>query len=100
MQAARMPPAASRPNAEPPDSTKPSTRSTVMCGASSSVSREAGAPPWTAIEATAGWSKITAVTPEARRASCADPTLTPSTSVTRLRVTGGLRFGGELAAEA
>ena len=65
------PVAASRPNAEPPERTTASTRSTVRCGSSRSVSRVPGAPPRTSTLATAGSSKMIAVTPEARRASSA-----------------------------
>src|SRR5208337_3647144 len=80
------PPAASRPKAEPPDRTKASTCSTIISGSSNAVSRTAGAPPLIAIEATAGSSKTTAVTPEAMRSSSADPTRTPATSVIRFAV--------------
>ena len=38
------------------------------------------------MEAVAGASKISAVTPEASFGSCAEPTLTPATSVMRLRI--------------
>ena len=82
------PPAASRPKAEPPDRTNASTCSTIISGSSNAVSRTAGAPPWIAIEATAGSSKMTAVTPVAMRSSSADPTRTPATSVIKLAVIG------------
>src|SRR5207249_3945276 len=58
---------------------------TVRCGSSRSVSRVPGAPPRTSTEAVAAGSKMIAVTPEARRASCACPTRTPVTSVMRFR---------------
>ena len=57
------PAAASSPNAEPPDSTIASTRSTSVAGPSSSVSRLPGAPPRTSTAATAGASAITTVAP-------------------------------------
>src|SRR5262245_20234015 len=76
---------ASRPKAEPPDSTTASMRSAVRCGSSRSVSRVAGAPPRTSTATVAGSAKTIAVTPEARRASSACPTRTPATSVMRLR---------------
>src|SRR4029077_1742716 len=71
--------------ADPPDRTKPSTRSMVISGSSKAVSRNAGAPPFIAIDAIAGSSNKITVTPEASRSSSADPTSTPSTSVIRLR---------------
>src|SRR5262245_37633327 len=61
-----------------------SMRSTVMAGSSSADSRVPGPPPRTSIEATAGSSNTTAVTPEPRLASSAWPTRTPATSVMRL----------------
>src|SRR5499426_1693275 len=76
---------ASKPKAEPPDSTTASMRSIVRCGSSRSVSRVPGAPPRTSTAATAGSSNTMAVTPEARRTSSACPTRTPATSVMRLR---------------
>src|SRR5947199_3238376 len=87
---------ASRPKAEPPDKTSASTRSTVIAGSSSAPSRTPGAPPSIAIEATAGSTKIRAVTPEARRASAALPTLRPGTSVIRF-FKSGIIFRGDQA---
>ena len=72
--AACTPPAASSPNADPPDSTIASTVSTVLCGASRSVSRPPGAPPSTLTDATAGRSNTITVTPEPSRRSSALPT--------------------------
>ena len=65
------PPAASSPSAEPPESAMPSMLSTVLSGLSAASSRVPGPPPRTSIAATAGLSKITAVTPEASFASSA-----------------------------
>src|SRR6266566_314926 len=59
------PPPASSPNAEPPASTRASIRSTVLARSSNAPSRIPGPPPRTSIAATAGLSKITAVTPDA-----------------------------------
>jgi hypothetical protein len=69
---------------EPPDSTSASTRSTVISGSSKAVSRVPGAPPIMAIEAVAGASNTTRLTPEARRSWTADPTLIPARSVIKL----------------
>ena len=77
------PPAASSPSAEPPESAMASIASTVLAGSSRPSSRVPGPPPRTSIEATAGWSKMIAVTPEARAASSAWPTRTPAMSVRR-----------------
>src|SRR6185503_16663383 len=87
------PDAASSPKADPPESAMASTPCTVCAGSRSAVSRVPGPPPRTSMEATAGASSTTAVTPEARRASSALPTSTPGTSVMRLRRAGkmGLR---------
>src|SRR5712691_3638553 len=79
------PAAASRPKADPPDSTIASTRSTRVSGARSSVSRLPGAPPRTSTEATAGCSASTTVVPVMPSRSSAWPTRMPGTSVTRLR---------------
>ena len=60
-----------------------SIASTVLSGSSSASSRVPGPPPRTSIEATAGVSKMIAVTPEASAASSAWPTRTPAISVRR-----------------
>ncbi len=57
------PAAASRPKAEPPDSTTASTRSTKVSEESNSVSRLPGAPPRTSTDAVAGASASTTVAP-------------------------------------
>ena len=80
------PPMASRPKTEPPESTSASTRSTVMSASSRWASRRPGAPPETAMEAVAGASNSSAVTPVAIFSSWALPTSTPGTSVMRLRM--------------
>src|SRR3954447_17292468 len=77
------PPAASSPSAEPPDSAMASISWTVLSGLRRPSSRVPGPPPRTSIEATAGESKMTAVTPEASAASSAWPTRTPDMSVMR-----------------
>ena len=64
-----MPPAASRPNAEPPASAMPSMPSTVLTGSSRALSRVPGPPPRISSDATAGLSKMIAVTPDASAAS-------------------------------
>ena len=82
------PPGASRPNAEPPESTIASTRSTVCSGRSSSVSREPGPA---AAHVDRGDRRLV----EHDRGRCrrrglrraALPTLRPGTSVIRLRIT-------------
>ena len=73
--AACTPDAASRPKAEPPDSTMALTASTELCGSSRSVSRVPGAPPSTCTPATAGSSQRTTVTPDFSRCigGIADP---------------------------
>jgi hypothetical protein len=56
---------------------------TVLSGLRRPSSRVPGPPPRTSIEATAGESKMIAVTPEATAASSAWPTRTPDMSVMR-----------------
>ena len=91
--AACTPPTASSPKAEPPESTSASICCTVMSASSRAASRSPGAPPEMAMEAVAGASKTSAVTPDASAGSWAEPTLSPGTSVMRLRT--GKTFGLE-----
>ena len=65
------PPAASRPNTEPPESSTASIPATVISGSSRAVSRAPGPPPCVTAEATFAVSKTIAVTPVATRGSCA-----------------------------
>src|SRR5262249_27646710 len=87
-RAAWAPPAASSPNAEPPESTMASIASTVFSSARRSVSCVPGPAPRTSTAAAAGWANTTAVIPHRQRASWALPTRTPATSVIRLRGPG------------
>jgi hypothetical protein len=64
------PSAAARPNAEPPESTTASTRSTRRVGSSSANSRVAGAPPRTSPEATVPAGGRMTVTPVPAPVQC------------------------------
>src|SRR3979409_1950966 len=91
------PPPASSPNADPPDNAIASICSTMLTGSSSAPSRVPGPPPRTSIAATAGESKTTAVTPDARAASSAWPTRTPAISGRRVFIACSLR-GAQMTA--
>ena len=99
LPAAWAPDAASSPNAEPPDKVMASMPSTVCAGSRRAVSRVPGPPPRTSIDATAGSSKMTTVDPEPSRKSSAWPTLSPGTSVIRLRMNNLFPLRGERSSE-
>src|SRR5262245_25806142 len=86
------PPAASRPNTEPPDSTTASRPLTVISGSSRALSRAPGAPPRLVPEATLSRASRIAVTPLATAAASAWPTATPGTSVMRFNRSRTGRF--------